>query len=169
MREPMSAVRQRTRRSSRMARLAATWRGGPLAVRDFRLLSVGQLTSTVGDYCYAVALPWMILSTHGGPILLGTVLACYGVARTLLIPVGGVLADKLGPRTLMLAADTVRCMLVAALAILAASNTSSLALLGPVAALLGAGEGVFIPASFSIMPAILGTNSWPLGMPCPRG
>ncbi len=40
---------------------------GPLAVRDFRLLSLGQLTSTVGDYCYVIALPWLVLSGHGGP------------------------------------------------------------------------------------------------------
>ena len=131
------------------------WRSGPLAVRSFRLLAGGQFTSTVGDYCYAVALPWLVLSAHGGAILLGTVLACYGVPRTVLIPVGGVLADKLGPRTLMLAADAARCVLVAGLALLAAGHTASLAALGPVAALIGAGEGLFIPASFAIMPSLL--------------
>jgi hypothetical protein len=26
------------------------------------LLSVGQLASTIGDLCYAVALPWLVLS-----------------------------------------------------------------------------------------------------------
>lgn len=139
-------------------RLKAAWRSGPLAVRDFRLLSLGQLTSTIGDFCYAVALPWLVLSTHGGPVLLGTVLACYGVPRTVLIPVGGILADKIGARTVMLAADAVRCVLVALLALIATRPTTSLAMLGPVAALLGAGEGVFLPASFTIMPAILGPD-----------
>ena len=115
----------------------------------------GQFTSTVGDYCYAVALPWLVLSTHGGAILLGTVLACYGLPRTALIPVGGLLADKIGARTIMLAADAARCGLVIALVVLAAGHVASLALLGPVAALLGAGEGLFIPASFSVMPSLL--------------
>src|SRR5713226_4114519 len=108
-------------------RLRAAWRAGPLVHRDFRLLSAGQLASTVGDFCYAVALPWLVLSTHGGPVLLGTVLACYGVPRTVLIPVGGILADKIGPRTLMLAADAVRCVVVAALTVLAARHVTSLA------------------------------------------
>ena len=130
-------------------------RSGPLGVRSFRLLAGGQFTSTIGDYCYAVALPWLVLSTHGSAILLGTVLACYGVPRTVLIPVGGVLADKVGPRTVMLAADAARCVLVAALAVLAARHTASLAALGPVAALIGAGEGLFLPASFAIMPSLL--------------
>jgi MFS family permease len=135
--------------------MSAAWRSGPLAVRSFRLLTAGQLASTVGDFCYAVALPWLVLSTHGGPVLLGTVLACYGVPRTVLIPVGGALTDKIGARTLMLAADVVRCVLVAALALLATHHVASLAALGPLAALIGAGEGLFIPASYTIMPSLL--------------
>jgi len=134
------------------------WRSagsGPLGVRSFRLLIGGQFASTIGDYCYAVALPWLVLSTHGGTVLLGTVLACYGVPRTVLIPVGGVLADKIGPRTLMLIADVARGVLVAGLAVLAARHTVSLAALGPIAALIGAGEGLFIPPSFAIMPSLL--------------
>ena len=63
-------------------RAGAAWRSGPLRQRNFQLLAGGQFTSTVGDYCYAVALPWLVLSAPGGPVLLGTVLACYGVPRT---------------------------------------------------------------------------------------
>jgi predicted MFS family arabinose efflux permease len=128
---------------------------GPLGVRSFRLLCGGQFSSTIGDFCYAVALPWLVLSEHGGPILLGIVLACYGVPRTVLIPVGGMLADKAGPRTLMLAADAARAVLVAGLAVLAARHSVSLAALGPIAAFTGAGEGLFIPASYAIMPSLL--------------
>jgi hypothetical protein len=137
-----------------MSRLGSL-RSGPLGVRSFRLLAGGQFTSTIGDYCYAVALPWLVLSNRGGAILLGAVLACYGIPRTVLIPVGGALADKVGPRTVMLAADAGRCVLVAALAALAARHTASLAVLGPIAAGIGAGEGLFIPASFTIMPSLL--------------
>lgn len=133
----------------------SAWRSGPLAVRSFRLLTGGQLASTVGDYCYAVALPWLVLSTHGGPVLLGAVLACYGVPRTAVIPMAGVLTDKFGARTLMLVADVVRCALVAVLALLATRHVASLATLGPLAALIGAGEGLFIPASYTIMPSLL--------------
>ena len=136
-------------------RILTAWRSGPLAVRSFRLLAGGQFTSTLGDYCYAVALPWLVLSSHGGAILLGVVLACYGVPRMVLIPVGGVLADKIGPRTVMLMADAGRCVAVAAMAVLAARHTASLPALGPLAALIGAGEGLFIPASFALMPSLL--------------
>lgn len=135
--------------------MSAAWRSGPLAVRNFQLLTGGQLASTVGDYCYAVALPWLVLSTHGGPVLLGTVLACYGIPRTVLIPMGGMLTDKIGARTMMLVADVVRCVLVAMLALLATRHVASLAMLAPLAALIGAGEGLYIPASYTIMPSLL--------------
>ena len=142
-------------RAAATQRVTAAFRSGPLAVRSFRLLAGGQLASTIGDYCYAVALPWLVLSNHGSTILLGTVLACYGVPRTVLIPVGGILADKLGPRTLMLFADVLRCVLVGVLTFLAARHTASLITLGPTAALIGGGEGLFLPASFTIMPSLL--------------
>ena len=57
----------------------------PLRHRGFRLLVAGQVTSNVGDACYAVALPWYVLAGHGGTVLLGTVLAAYGIPRTALI------------------------------------------------------------------------------------
>jgi hypothetical protein len=45
------------------------------------LLTGGQAASTIGDACYAVALPWYVLAGHGGAAALGTTLAAYGVAR----------------------------------------------------------------------------------------
>jgi MFS family permease len=136
-------------------RMSAAWQSGPLAVRSFKLLTGGQLASTIGDYCYAVALPWLVLSAHGGPVLLGIVLACYGVPRTVVIPLAGVLTDKFGPRTLMLVADVMRCVLVAAMTVLATRHITSLAALGPLSALIGGGEGLYIPASYTIMPSLL--------------
>ncbi|GAA4933711.1 MFS transporter [Streptomyces coeruleoprunus] len=128
---------------------------GPLAVRGFRLLLAGQLSSTVGDYCYAVALPWLILSGDGGPVLLGTVLACYGIPRVVTISLGGVVADRFGGRRVMLVADVVRAAAVGYLAIVAFTGTPTLAQLAPVAVVLGASSGVFIPSSYTLLPALL--------------
>src|ERR1700722_5992598 len=61
-----------------MPRLAAPRALAPLRHQGFRLLTIGQVTSNVGDACYAVALPWYVLAAHGGVLLLGTALAAYG-------------------------------------------------------------------------------------------
>jgi MFS family permease len=127
----------------------------PLRRRPFRLLVAGQVASSVGDACYAVALPWFVLAGHGGTVLLGTVLAAYGIPRTALILAGGWASDRFRPQTVMLAADAVRALAAAALAVTAAAGPPRAALLVPVAVVLGAGEGMFLPASFSVIPSLL--------------
>ena len=127
----------------------------PLRHRGFRLLVSGQLASNVGDAFYAVALPWYVLANHGGPLLLGTVLAAYGIPRTALLAVGGHASDRWGPWTVMMTSDAVRAFAAAALAVAAASGPARAVVLVPIAAVLGAGEGLFLPGSFSIVPALL--------------
>lgn len=127
----------------------------PLRTADFRLLAEGQLASNVGDALYAVALPWYVLSSHGGAILLATVLAAYGIPRTLLLAVGGHASDRFRPWTVMMLSDASRALGVAALAAVVFAGPASAALLIPIAALLGAGEGMFLPASSAIVPGLL--------------
>lgn len=127
----------------------------PLRHRGFRRLMIGQLASNVGDLFYAVALPWYVLANHGGALLLGTVLAAYGIPRTALLAVSGHLADRWRPWNVMLAADVLRVLGTAALAIAAYSGPASTLLLVPIAIVLGAGEGLFLPSSFSIVPSLL--------------
>ncbi|MFB8083810.1 MFS transporter [Streptomyces sp. NPDC055992] len=136
-------------------RIRTALTGGPMSVSGFRLLLAGQLSSTVGDYCYAVALPWLILSGDGGPVLLGTVLACYGIPRVVTIPLGGVVADRIGGRRVMLMTDLVRAAAVGTLAVLASAGTPTLGQLAPIAVVLGACSGMFIPASYTLLPALL--------------
>jgi predicted MFS family arabinose efflux permease len=127
----------------------------PLRHREFRLLTAGQLTSNIGDGFYAVALPWYVLAIHGGTLLLGTVLAAYGIPRTVLVAVGGHASDRWHPWTVMMAADAVRAVAVAVLAAVALSGPANADILLPVAAVIGAGEGLFLPGSFSIIPSLL--------------
>jgi predicted MFS family arabinose efflux permease len=127
----------------------------PLRHRGFRFLVGGQLASNVGDAFYAVALPWYVLAEHGGPLLLGTVLAAYGVPRTVLLAVGGHASDRWRPWTVMMTSDSVRAVAVAALAVAAASGPARAVVLVPIAAVLGAGEGLFLPGSFAIVPVLL--------------
>lgn len=127
----------------------------PLAHPGFRLLFTGQLASNVGDAFYAIALPWYVLSSHGGAVLLATVLAAYGVPRTVFVAFGGHVADRFGAWSVMMVADVVRTIAVALLAAVAISGPASASLLVPLAAVIGAGEGLFLPGSVSIIPRLL--------------
>jgi MFS family permease len=127
----------------------------PLRHSSFRLLVGGQLVSNFGDAIYSVALPWYVLAHHGGTLLLGTVLAAYGVPRTALLVVGGHASDRYRPWTVMLAANVARGLAVTAFTVTAADGLAHGSVLIVIAVVLGAGEGVFIPASSAIVPALL--------------
>jgi MFS family permease len=127
----------------------------PLRVRDFRLLFGGQLISNIGDMFYSVALPWFMLTSGGGVQTLSLVLVVYGLPRAVSPLLGGILSDRLRPRRVMLLADSLRALLVGALAWLAFVGHPSLWLLCPVMALLGTCAGLFLPASFTMMPEVL--------------
>jgi MFS family permease len=141
--------------------VTGAWRSGPLSVPAFRLLTAGQFTSTLGDYCYAVALPWLVLSAHGSAAALGIILACYGIPRAALTTLGGSLADRIGPRTVMLCSDGARCALTTMFAVFAAGHVTSVAALAPVAAVLGGCSALFLPASLAIMPSLLAAERLP--------
>jgi MFS family permease len=127
----------------------------PVRHLSFRLLLAGELISNFGDGIFLVALPWYVLAHHGGALHLGTVLTAYGVPRTALLMLGGHASDRHRPWTVMLAANCARGVAVAALAATAATGTATGLVLIVIAVVLGAGEGMFIPASETIAPALL--------------
>ncbi|HZS78902.1 MAG TPA: MFS transporter [Ktedonobacteraceae bacterium] len=127
----------------------------PLKVRNFQLLFGGQMISTIGDAFYAVALPWLVLTSGGNPQELGIILSAYGVPRLLSILIGGILSDRFRPRRVMLVADAVRAVLVGILAFLALQGHPTFWQLLAVAIPLGIFEGVFLPATFSMLPEVL--------------
>ncbi|GGL05271.1 MFS transporter [Sphaerisporangium melleum] len=138
-----------------IAAIKASLTTGPMAVKGFPWLLAGQFTSSVGDMCFAIALPWLVLSSDGGPVLLGSVLACYGISRAAATPLGGVITDRFGARPVMMAADLARFALTAALAVLALTVPPSFPVLAPITLLLGVCSGLFVPASFALLPSFL--------------
>lgn len=127
----------------------------PLRRGGFRLLFAGQLVSNLGDALYAVALPWYVLTAHGDAGTLGLLLAAYGVPRTATVVIGGHASDRWRPWTVMMAADVVRAVAVAAFAVAAATGTATVDVLLPIAIVLGAAEGIFLPGAFAIVPRLL--------------
>src|SRR5258706_4274682 len=135
----------------------------PFKVRNFNLLFAGQTISIVGNALYAVALPWLILTTGGNAQELGIVLAAYGIPLAVSMLAGGWLSDRLRPRRVMLMADAVRLLLVAILAALALGGHPTLWQFCAIAVPLGAFGGAFMPASMAIVPDILSNDDLQAG------
>ncbi|MBI3977002.1 MAG: MFS transporter, partial [Chloroflexi bacterium] len=94
----------------------------PLRHRSFALLWGGQACSHLGDSVSAVALPWLVYDLTDSPVAMATVLVLFSVATMLLLPVGGVLADRLARRRLMIFMDAVRGVAMATIAGLVAAG-----------------------------------------------
>ncbi len=127
----------------------------PLRVGNFCLLFSGQMISTLGDMFYAVALPWLMLSTGHTAQELGIVLASYGVPRVATLLLGGMLSDRWRPRPIMLLADIARAVLMGILVVLVSGGFTNVWQLALIAAPLGAATGLFLPAYYAILPEVL--------------
>src|SRR5690348_11268574 len=128
---------------------------GPFKQRNFCLLVSGQTISTMGDMFYAVALPWFILTSGLGVQALSIVLTAYGISRVSCLPLGGVLSDRLHPQRVMLFSDIMRAILIGVLAGLVLQGHPPLWELCLVTVLSGCFAGLFLPASFAILPELL--------------
>ncbi len=127
----------------------------PLAHRDYRLLFIGQLISSIGNTFYSVALPWYMLTQGGGPINLGLVLTAFGAPLGVTTLLGGWLSDKLHARRVMLVADAACAVVTGGLAWATFGAHAPLWVIAALTAAIGAFEGLFAPASQAIAPDLL--------------
>lgn len=84
-----------------------------------RLWSAGTL-SLIGDWLSFVAVSLLALDRGGGALALATMLAVHALPQALLMPVAGVLADRLDRRTILVAAPLVQAALTGLMAVAAA-------------------------------------------------
>jgi MFS family permease len=83
--------------------------------RNFRLYWIGQIVSLVGTWMQSVSQPWLVLLLGGTPIQLGAVLALQFAPSLALAPLGGVIADRVDKRRLLLVTQSVAAIQAAAL------------------------------------------------------
>ncbi|NTV73215.1 MAG: MFS transporter, partial [Holophaga sp.] len=82
-----------------MSRMSESLRS--LGFRNFRLFFTGQLVSLVGTWMQSVALSWLVYRITGQATLLGLVAFASQAPIFLLGSFGGVLADRVDPRRLL--------------------------------------------------------------------
>jgi MFS family permease len=125
---------------------------GALQEREFRLFFTGQLVSLLGDAVTPFALAWAVLDLTGSARDLGFVLAAKIAPLVVFLLVGGVFADRLPRRAVMLTADVARMAVQAATAALLLSHTARIWELIVLQALAGTGTAFFNPASTGLTP-----------------
>ncbi len=76
-----------------------------LFTRDFTLVVIGQVISLFGNAAVRFALPLYLLNLTGSSALYGAVTACAFLPPILLSPIGGMIADRVNKRNIMVALD----------------------------------------------------------------
>ena len=90
----------------------------PLFRRDFTLVVIGQIISLFGNAILRFALPLYLLRQTGSPALFGAVGAAAFVPAVLCAPIGGVVADRVNKRNVMVVLDFSTAGLILAFAAL---------------------------------------------------
>ena len=120
-----------------------------LFTRNFTLLLLGQVFSLLGNGALRFALSMYVLEKTGSAAVFGTLLAVSMVPTILLTPFGGVLADRMDRRAIMVGLD-----LTSGAAVLAA------------AAAFADGRGLAVTAALLIVLSVLGAFESPTVQAC---
>jgi MFS family permease len=126
----------------------------PASLREhgnFRLLFWGQALSVMGDRITPVAIAFAVLGI-GSATDLGVVLAAGGIPFALFALAGGVWADRVGRRKVMLASDVVRAVSQTATAVLLLTGTAEVWMLAVLAFVYGTAAALFMPALMGLIP-----------------
>jgi MFS family permease len=123
-----------------------------LRERQFRLLFTGQIVSLLGDAITGVALAFAVLDLTGSATDLGYVFAAKTIPLVTFLLVGGVFADRLPRRAVMLTADVVRGAAQGTVALLVLTHSAQVWELVVLQAVAGTATAFFNPASTGLTP-----------------
>ena len=123
-----------------------------LADRDTRLLLYGQTLSAFGDWAMLIVLAVWMKSLTGSSALAGLTFFVFA-AGALLAPLGGLLADRVRRRPLMIVSDCVLGAFV--LVLLLVHDRSDAWLIYPFELAYGALGTLFFPARAALLKVML--------------
>jgi MFS family permease len=125
------------------------------SVRRFRILVVGYSVSAYGNFLNLIALSLFTYATTGSAFGTGAVMALRLTAGLLMGLAAGTLVTKLDRKALMIGADVAQAVAMGALVVLPAG----VPLLCAAAAVLGAGNTLFVVALRSSVPEMVGQQN----------
>lgn len=122
-----------------------------LQTRNYRLYFFGQMISMTGTWVQIVAQGWLVLEMTGSGVAVGVVTGLQFLPVLLAGPWGGVLADRLDKRSLVISAQVVAAALALLLGIVTAAGVVELWMIYLLAFLLGCVTVVDVPARQSFV------------------
>jgi MFS family permease len=129
-----------------------------LSVPNYRLYVGGQATSLVGTWMQMTAQAWLVLSLTHSSTELGVIIALQTLPVLLLAPYGGVIADRVDKRKMMIGLQTAMGVQALILGLLTVTGTVRVWQIGVLAVLLGLNNAFENPSRQSFMLEMVGPD-----------
>jgi MFS family permease len=129
-----------------------------LAVPNYRLYVGGQSVSLIGTWMQMTAQSWLVFTLTHSATALGLIVALQTLPVLLLAPYGGVIADRVDKRRLMVVLQSAMGVQALILGILTVTHNVEFWEIGVLAALLGLNNAFENPARQSFMLELVGAE-----------
>ncbi|PNI07006.1 MFS transporter [Arthrobacter sp. AFG7.2] len=127
----------------------------PFAHREYRVLIAALAISIFGSGMWAVAMVYQVIHLGGGPLELSLVAAAGSVGLVAFVLAGGIAADRIPQRRLIIAVEGANLAVIATVSGLAMADLLQLWHVAAGSFVLGVGAAFFFPAYSAILPRIL--------------
>ncbi|KQQ19321.1 MFS transporter [Rathayibacter sp. Leaf299] len=127
----------------------------PFETRGYRFLAGSLALSLLASGVWIVALVWQVIALGGGPGDVSLVATASALGLVLAVLLGGVLADRVPQRRILIVVEAVRVLVVLAAVALSSAGILTVWQLTAVAFVLGVGEAFFFPAYSALLPRLL--------------
>ena len=128
----------------------------------YRALLLSGILTVIAMSAFPIALAVTVLDAGGSATTLGLILAVRVLSGVLLAPVGGVWADRLPRKTILIAADGFRAIM-GSVVVFIDPKSISMWILGGIVVLMGVSDAFGGPAAGAIIPSILPDHLLPAG------
>ncbi len=129
-----------------------------LSVPNYRRYYYGQAISLTGTWMQMTAQSWLVLTLTHSSTALGIVIALQTLPVLLLCPYGGVIADRVDKRRLMIALQSAMGVQALVLGLLTVTGSVKIWEIGVLAVLLGLNNAFENPARQSFMMELVGAE-----------
>jgi DHA3 family tetracycline resistance protein-like MFS transporter len=135
---------------------AGRWRVlAPFRVREYRLLVAAVSLSIFAEGMWAVVMALQVIALDNDPASLSLVATCLGVGLVAFLLVGGLAADRINQRAIIVAAQAVNTVAVSTVAVLGLTGALEIWHMAVASATLGIAAAFYFPAYSAILPRIL--------------
>ncbi|MFZ0091280.1 MAG: MFS transporter, partial [Solirubrobacteraceae bacterium] len=127
-----------------------------LAIPNYRRYIGGQSISLVGTWMQMTAQSWLVVTLTHSSTMLGVIVALQTLPVLLLAPYGGVIADRVDKRKVMIALQSAMGLQALTLGVLTVTGEVRIWEIGVLAALLGLNNAFENPSRQSFMMELVG-------------